>query len=365
MILHLLFDSQFSDYVIEQFHGDEMHSDFVLVSSTNRMQHFSHLEAVRMVNPNAEDEMNQLLKDIATYNSVIFHGLFYTWQEWLLNRWPKNVKVAWVCWGGEIYGQSDIRTSFLKPLSRLANYIYQLRHPGKDIIFPKEVIKKADICLTSIDAEYDYVKRYLATSIQHLPYSYYSIEETLGELQQSCIYGNNIFIGNSATIENNHLETLLQLKRVGIGKRKIVMPLSYGVSWVRNMCLKLGKLLFGKCFQPLIKFMPRDEYNAVMLDCSVMIQHHLREQAHGNIVTGLWLGMRVYLSEKGIDYQRFKQLGCHVYSIEKDLRRSNPNALLPLSTAEIAHNRNILLNAYGRERIQYNVQKIVEVLNTD
>jgi hypothetical protein len=40
MILHLLFDSQFSDYVIEQFTAEEMQSDFVLVTSTQDMRHF-------------------------------------------------------------------------------------------------------------------------------------------------------------------------------------------------------------------------------------------------------------------------------------------------------------------------------------
>ena len=367
MILHLLFDSQFSDYVIKQFRLEEMQSDFVLVSDTNLMQYFQSVDAVRIVNPSIESEMDQLLEDIAKYKSVIFHGLFYEWQEWLLNRWPKHVKVAWVCWGGEVYAQPDIRRLFLKPFSKIIDILYRVRRFQRNIedIFSKELFEKADYLLTNVEAEYKFVRKYIGTGIHYLPYNYYSIDETLGELKLSTVHGKNVFLGNSATIENNHFEAMLQLKRLGIGNLKIVMPLSYGVPWVRNICLKVGKRLFKDNFQPILKFMPRVEYNATMLECAVMIQAHLREQAHGNIVTGLWLGMRVYLSDKSIDYQHFKLLGCHLYSIEKDLRRSNPNALLPLSADEIAHNRTILLNAYGRERIQYNVQKIVEVLNTD
>lgn len=364
MILHLLFDSQFSDYVIEQFASKEMQSDFVLVSPTSDMKYFKCIDAVRVVNPYVKNEMKQLLADISNYKSVIFHGLFYSWQEWLLNRWPAYVKVAWVCWGGELYGQPDIRTSFLKPLSKCADWLHQMRfsYGSNEEIFSKELLKKSDFCLTNVEIEYEYAKQYLGTDIQYLPYIYYSIDETLGTLKEKQSIGTNIFVGNSATIENNHIETFLKLKRVGIGNNKLIVPLSYGSPWVRNMCLRVGKVLFGERFTPLLDFIPREEYNATMLNCSVMIQPHLREQAHGNIVTGLWLGMRVYLSENGIDYQHFKSIGVHVFSVEKDLTHDNQNVLSPLTEEEIAHNRQVLLKAYGKEGIQFNLQKIVRVL---
>jgi hypothetical protein len=129
------------------------------------------------------------------------------------------------------------------------------------------------------------------------------------------------------------------------------------------MCKKVCQLLFGKRFCPLLNFMPSEEYNATMLDCAVMIQAHLREQAHGNIVTGLWLGMRVYLSEKGIDYQHFKSLGVHVFSIERNLTRDNQNALLPLTDEEVAMNRKLLLQNYGAESIKNKLNHLVDVLN--
>ena len=127
MILHLLFDSQFSDYVIEQFSSENMFSDFVLISETNQMKYSKKLGLVPIVNPNVESEKNQLIIDIEKYNAVIFHGLFYLWQEWLLDRWPNKVKKAWVCWGGEIYGQHDIKSSFLKPLSKIVFNIHRLK----------------------------------------------------------------------------------------------------------------------------------------------------------------------------------------------------------------------------------------------
>lgn len=367
MILHLLFDSQFADYVIDRFSSNEMQSDFVLMSNTKKMFHFKNIDLVRIINPDDESEMCQLLQDLSSYKSIIFHGLFYSWQERLINRCTTYVKKAWVCWGAEIYGQNDIKLSFLKRISRIIYRYYLISHNNKkndEIIFTKNLLNKIDYCITNLYPEYEYVKKYIGSEIKHISYNYYSIDETLGVLKDSKIKGNNIFIGNSATIENNHIETFLKLKKVGISKRKLIVPLSYGSPWVRNLCVKLGKILFRNKFTPLLEFIPREEYNAKMLDCSVMIQGHLREQAHGNIVTGLWLGMRVYLSEEGIDYKHFKSIGCKIFTIEKDLNKSNKYALLPLSIEDVEHNRKVLQSIYGKDAVLNNARELVKILNS-
>ena len=364
MILHLLLDEKFSDYVVNQFATKEMQSDFALVSDSLIMNHFHHIDVVPFYNYHSEDDLRKLLKIISNYNAIVFHGLFAPWQEWLLNNWPNNVKIAWSCWGGELYDQPALAQAYLKPLSKCAEWYYCKTHMRRrmESAFPKQLLAKSDYCLSCVTEEYDIAKAYLQTDLKHLWYSYYSIDETLGTLINNSCSGNNIFVGNSATIENNHLETMLKLKRVGIGDRKVIMPLSYGEPWVRNMCMKVGSILFGDRLAPLIEFIPRDEYNKMMLNSCVMIQPHLREQAHGNIVTGLWLGMRVYLSEKGIDYKHFKSIGCNVYSIEHDLCRSNPNVFAPMSEEDVAYNRQILTKVYGREHIDEMNKKIVKDL---
>lgn len=364
MILHLLLDEKFSDYVVDQFASKEMQSDFALVSDSPNTKYFHHVDAVSFYDYRSEKDMRLLLKRISSYNAVLFHGLFAPWQEWLLNNWPMNVKIAWSCWGGEIYGQPDVRSLFLKPLSRfvdLCRNVSKKTHKGI-YVFPKHLLAKASYCLSCAQEEYNFVKSYLNTDIRHLWYTYYTIDEMLGALKGERCSGGNIFVGNSATIENNYLETFIQVKRVGIRDRQIIVPLSYGDAWVRNMILKFCHWLFGKRFAPLVEFMPREEYNKTMLNCCVMIQPHLREQAHGNLVTGLWLGMRVYLSENGIDYKHFKSIGCRVYSIEHDLRRSNPDVFAPMSDDDVAHNRKILTNVYGREHIDEMNIKIVKEL---
>lgn len=352
MILHLLTDDKFTDYVIEQFSPFESSVDFILISPFNRIEHIHYPDKVRIVNPTIKSDMIDLLKCTSNYDAVVFHGLFFGWQEWLLQNISKDIKVAWFIWGGEIYGQLDLAETFYAPLSK---WIYKVRgcfRKQKEDIFPKQLIKRANYCLTSEAEEVDFINNYLRTNLPHLWYTYYSIEDTVGELMKKRCDGNNIFLGNSANIANNHFDALVQLKKLGIKDREIIVPLSYGFPWERNLCVKFGKCLFGKRFKPLLDFLPRDEYNAQMLSCSVMIQPHWRPNAHGNIITALWLGMRVYLSERNIEYAFFKRIGCVVYSIEKDLNRKNPDVFAPLSEEDIEINQAALYLEFSKQRVQ-------------
>ena len=362
MILHLLTDDKFTDYVIEQFSQLENSADFILISHADRIEHVHHPERVQIVNPTIKSDMMNLLKSISNYNAVVFHGLSYWWQEWLLPNIPKAVKVAWFLWGGEIYGQPDLAESFYAPISKLVYRLHRCFRKQEDYAFPKRLIMRANYCLTSEEEEVDFINNYLHTNLPHLWYTYYSIEDTVGALKEKRCEGNNIFLGNSAGIANNHFDALVQLKKVGIGDREIITPLSYGSPWERNICVKFGKCLFGIKFKSLLNFMPRDEYNAQMLSCSVMIQPHWRPNAHGNIITALWLGMRVYLSERNIEYAFFKRIGCIVYSIEKDLNRNNPDVFAPLSDGDVAINQVALQREFSKQRVQKACEDLVKEL---
>ena len=112
---------------------------------------------------------------------------------------------------------------------------------------------------------------------------------------------------------------------------------------------------------PLVYYMPRSEYNTVLLSCSTMVQPHYRPQAQGNIITGLWLGMCVYLSEKSFAYQYFKRIGIQVYSIERDLR----NGFLYSPERDwktIERNRSVLRYWYGEKEMKSRNMELVSVL---
>ena len=369
MILHLIPDEKFADYVICQFASSNMKSHLVLVTS-GRAQMVKEYAKTQVLTFDSEAFQN-LLQNLSQYSAVIFHGLFWPWQERVLNAIPSTVKIAWMFWGGEIYGRKNMQGKFLSHSSKVLLNLRNLKQTIslRGIRFTKyhipiDYLMKIDYCLTDMSMECEYANRYLHHSMQMLWYNYYSIEDMIGEtLLHECCAGNGIFIGNSATIENNHLDVFFDLKHLPIGGHKLVVPLSYGALWYKNVIHRVGHILFGRQFQPLFHFIERSDYNHIMLSCNTMIMPHYRAQAQGNIITGLWLGMRVYLYEQNFAYQYFRGLGVKIYSINEDMNKHNPNLFAPMTREDIAHNRSILLHVYGQEAIMNAVRNIVNTLD--
>lgn len=367
MILHLLTDEKFTDYAIAQFSAPEMQSEFVLIPSNNVMHLVKQIDRCTVIKQGSP-EFEDLLNRLDQYTGIVFHGLFWgRWQMPVLQRIPKSVKVAWYFYGGEIYSRKDIEITFLAPISK---FIYHLHSYKKGNVLddrtwqiPIELYKRVDYCMTSIREEVDYARQYTGASFKHQWYTYYSLEDTVGALMTEQCHGNNIWIGNSAAEWNNHFDMIWSVLRSGALRKhaceNVIVPLSYGAPWVRNLVLKVGRIVFGKRMQALVSFMPREEYNALMLSCSTMIIGYWEPAANGNIITAMWLGMRVYLSEKSMAYNYYKRIGAKVFAIEKDLKTYG---FAPLLDEERAENRKVLNQWYSKEHVEQAVKDVVNEL---
>lgn len=367
MILHLLTDEKFTDYAIAQFSAPEMHSELVLIPSNNDMRLVKHIDRCTIIKQHSP-EFEALLNRIDQYSAIFFHGLFWgRWQNPILERMPKSVKVAWYFWGGEIYSRQDLEVAFLSPLTKFIYRLHSLKKSNRseDSTWQirTDLFKRADYCLTSIREEADFARQYLGASFQNLWYTYYSLEDMIGALMTEQCHGNNVWIGNSASIENNHLDVLWTIykkrKKLSLQGREVIMPLSYGAPWVKNIVLRLARRIFGEHLNALEQFISRDEYNAMMLSCSTMIIGYWEPAANGNIITAMWLGMRVYLSEKSMAYTYYKRIGAKVFSIESDLQIVG---FTPLSDEERAENRKVLNQWYGKEHVEQAVKDVVNEL---
>ena len=366
MILHLLTDEKFTDYAIAQFSAPEMESEFVLIPSNNMMEQVKLIDrctVIRQLSP----EFEALLNRLDQYTGVMFHGMFWgKWQTPILRRVPKNVKVAWYFYGGDIYSRNGLEPIFLAPIT---GFLYRLHERKKNVTvdtsweIPIDLYKRVDYCLTAEQEEYEFAKRYTNASFEYLWYTCYSLEETVGALMDSQCNGGNVWIGNSAAEWNNHFDVFWALRKNGLLHKlkdeKVIIPLSYGSPWVRKLVLKVSKLLLGKRMQALTDFMSREEYNALMLSCSTMILGYWEPAGQGNIITALWLGMRVYLSEKSIAYNFFKRIGAQIYSMESDLKKYQ---FTPLSEEERAENRKVLTKWFSKQHVMESVQNVVHAL---
>lgn len=367
MILHLIVESQFTDYVINQFSAPEMHSEVVVIHAENYIKHKFQIDKVRVVAPYSE-EFNQLMSSLNNYSAVVLHGLFQPWCETVLRNVPSNVKVAWVFWGGEIYGRKDLRERFLSKRSKWLLRIQKVKQGIKNrkktecYELPFELYHRIDYCLTDVHEDFEFVKAYSGFDAKELWYNYYSIDETIGDLRDQTVDGNNIIIGNSCTLECNHLDGFNAVKCFYDERSKIFVSLSYGEPWLRNLLFRKGKRLYGDRFHPLVDFMARDEYNRIIKSCAVVIMPHYRPQAFGNILTALWLGSRVYMSEKSPLYAFFKRIGVIIFSVETDLKKSKRTRVNPLSADERDQNRKLIASLYDVDVMRKKNMEIVRTL---
>lgn len=367
-ILHILADDKFSDYSFEQFENVDVPSDYVLLVTEGEEQLVRHRDKMKVMR-HGDAAYNEMLESLPNYTALILHGMFWAYDFDILTRIPETTKVAWVNWGGEIYGRKDVYYDFLSPRSRVMEFLHswksRLRKNSYDSHYelPLDVFRRVNYCMTDEREEYEYARDYLqAPNLKHLFYNYYTLEDTIGALMDKRCSGNNIFMGNSAALEGNYWDVMPKVARIKQKGQKVIMPLSYGSQWVSIRVQKLGKVLYRSDFMPLINFMPLDEYNQLVCNCSTMIMPHYAPRAQGNIITGLWLGMRVYLSEKCMTYRYFKRIGCLVYSIEHDLRRGNLRLFEPMTDQQMMHNRIVLQKYYSRESMNAAVQKVVDTL---
>lgn len=368
MILHLLFEDKFGEYAIKQFSGEDMCSEFIVVSFGKGRSTSTYSGKVRII-LNDSAEFNELLCCLGKYRAIVFHGLFHPWQERILRAVPSKVKVAWVFWGGDIYGRRDVVTRFLSMSSKLLVWFHRRSRvllrikikPAYEI--PSSLLQRIDYCLTDVHEDYEFVKRYLKSDIREIWYNYYSVEETLGDLATSEISGRNVLIGNSSSIEGNHLLGFRLVRRLCLGDSKVIVPLSYGETWLKNKLITAGRFLFGSRFFPILDFIPRKDYNQIIRSCSAVVMPHYRPQAFGNILTALWLGARVFLSERNVLYAFFRRIGAVVFSIEHDLKKSNPRVLSPLSENEIMQNRRAISTLYSEGVMHQKNVELVKTLN--
>jgi len=139
-----------------------------------------------------------------------------------------------------------------------------------------------------------------------------------------------------------------KLAKVDYGSRKILMPLSYGGNdYYVNKVIETGKILLGDNYEPIIDFMPLQQYNKLLLSSSTYIYGNFRQEAFGNILTGLYVGATVFMEGTSPLLHDLKQKGFLLFSLDQLKDKINYH----LTNEEIMHNREIALSEYSEEKL--------------
>jgi hypothetical protein len=288
---------------------------------------------------------------------TVFHGL-NKFKGSVFLRSENQSRFMTIIYGAEIYNSEIIGGEFIGPatqklrdtLERKTTIVDAVKDVYRKIAY-KDIRKYEEVDLAEVLYKmpvfgslpgFSY-NHFIANGIYNpavakISFTYYPIEFIINNADLR-VRGENILLGNSASATNNHLEAFEQLKEINLNQRKIIAPLSYGKKKYARAIKAYGERMFPDNFTALTTFLPLEEYNKIISQCGFVIMNHSRPQAVGNIIAALYMGSKVFLNNTAA-YQYFKQLGCHVFLIERDLRGEDSFQLL--SEEQISHNRKVL-----------------------
>lgn len=358
-IVHIAPDEKFIDaaYDIYEKAFPGMNLFLILHKKGKNIKYLNKYYKYTFINTNT-DFVYQVNKFCYDAKIIVFHGMSY-FQGLLVNKLNKrSIKYVWTPFGMEVYNNYLIIPSESVEQKTFQLFVFSYKKRLKDIFCslyfllfkgnasPMSMIKKSFLkmdftCILFEEELTNYVKLGIVnSSLRYIKFTYYPLNILFKTKDfVDCKY---ILLGNSATYTNNHLEAFENLERFDLKNFKILTPLSYGHKEYADKIIELGKNKFGDRFYPLTEYMPLEEYHKILKGCGIAIMNHNRTQATGTILTLIYLGTKLYLSEKTTIFHYLKRIGCYVFSIENQLFINNNNTFNLLTHEQMQHNRAII-----------------------
>lgn len=381
-ILHLCHDEKFMDGAIFLFEKafPGFNTFMVILPVTNLpLKYITNSDVPLKKIICSKKYISKIKRTEQNYDLIVCHGINRFTASLIISSAIKE-KYMWSLLGAELYGNKKLYSQSLlgeqttiianglkedvgiidwvKKIYRKVRYpnLPQVDNVEKNVV---EAVRKVGHFGSLIKEEFDYLNlnKFISSETKFQPLSYYPLEYFSNKTDFKSKLGYNILVGNSASFTNNHKEIFDELKKLDIGKRKIITPLSYGNIKYQKKISKVGSNLFGSQFVPLIKFMSLKDYNKSIESCGITIMNHYRQQGVGNVLQSIWQGRKVYLSEKNVLFAYLNRIGCIVFSIESDLSTGNPNALVLLSLQEIERNRAALKKEISEDVLVQKLRK--------
>ncbi|MFT5923090.1 MAG: dTDP-N-acetylfucosamine:lipid II N-acetylfucosaminyltransferase [Paraglaciecola sp.] len=273
-------------------------------------------------NDNKHEIVNQLLH----YDVLVFHSLSKISIE-LINKLDDfKGSIVWLGWG---YDYTELMfDKFEDMLDGASLHAYKkLKQNNQASLIGVTQQKQKAISRISVFSPVLYdeflIVRERNDFCAHLVYAdlMYGFKFPMSEiasLGRSVHKTKTIWLGNSATISNNHLDYFQKINGNKQAEYTHKLPVSYGFENYRNyLKSELEKYKLTCQIDFIDNFQEFEEYCKSIAECKVMVMNHIRQQALGNIFIGLLVGCIVFIHYKSPAFTFFKRNGFFVYSIEE------------------------------------------------
>lgn len=364
MNLHLMYDEKVISRTIKYFE-EALPNDnkyVVLINHSHGGKRLVDLDLPNLIYTSyGTDAFWDFIGDTNQYKYVILHYLGDELVDFTCSV-PQTDSFVWLVWGGDLYNRLlspfgfklYAFTDFLDKgrLGTVLPCVYRYRE-RRAIRKRIEAVKKIpNLALFNGDL-YALKKYFPKLQVNRKEFFYYPVDDMVdATLLNQQFVSNHIFVGNSASLTNNHRMVFKMLSKCELGKRKVITPLSYGPELGKEVALKWGKKLIKNNFYPLTDFLPLEDYNRLMLSASIFIFGSYRQEAVGNILVALYLGGIVVLSPRNPFMRDLAEMGFTVFTLNhiKELLKYH----LPDEVKQ--KNRELVVKWFSRKRLLQVIQ---------
>jgi len=340
MILHLVDDEKFTDFLITQFESILPNQSIYYLAPSRLGRELVYIKKnINKLSFNF-DEVNS---KIGMVDKIFVHFLSPKKASIAneLKKTNKSILTYWIFYGADLYldldGKGVVKlydypvrkySTFKMRLINLASSVanYKLRKEKRKFIAQLDYF-----CFWNY---YDY-KLMINNYKTQARYKYFAYGTNLYShvlTNRNNSIKSDIIINNSAAQNGNHLTIINSLKEYTINSR-LIFPLNYGNKKVRNEVIEFANTLFkDKCLF-LLEFMDANEFFKIISNVKIGIFGYNRQKA-GNVINYLLgIGSKVILRDANSMLMQFRDFGYVVYSFEEEVKN---NTLLEPIPADCA-----------------------------
>ncbi|AUR53023.1 TDP-N-acetylfucosamine:lipid II N-acetylfucosaminyltransferase [Aquella oligotrophica] len=336
-ILHLCSSSpitkSYIEFINENF-GEENH--FFVIFATSFVYEYPN-NCMLITQNNGKFNYLKVLLMLNKATKIILHGFFYNrFITRLLTISPWNIKKCyWVIWGADLYDDTN-QVSYTKTL-KYRQFFF----------FKKLILKNIPYYVTNTENDYFLAKNFYNSDAQHIKCIMYTsnLYKDVKIPKVNAKTGTTkILLGNSASLANNHIETIDRLKPFVNNNILIYCPLSYGCQQNAKKVIGYGREIFKDKFVPMIDLLEENEYYKFLTTIDIAIFNHHRQEALANIINLLYFGKKVYINKNTI-YDELVKQGIELFVINDGVD------MLKITSTAAKHNSNIIKSYFNLDNL--------------
>lgn len=301
-------------------------------------------------------------KEAKSFRRIIIHYHNELVAHFLKKNNIDTQRVFWVLWSGDLYNIPFYTKSLYQPetLKFVSNTDRSLNYLTKEFLKKiiqkrgffvyRESFKRIQYIASIFDGDVLEARKTFNVDFKQVPFAFLAIDQLVDKVildQRNIKLGNKLMVGHAGSLENNHLDTFKRLKEINVSN-VIFSPLSYGNPEYIKQVLKSGTQFFGDRFEPLIDFIPKEEYYSKLQEVGYAIFNTEIQQAFGNIMALIFLGVKVFLNRGNSIFVQLKLWGIIVFEMDE---LSAQSLQIPLLAIEKEHNRKIIFERLNEDII--------------